>query len=157
MKDVQCYELFGGIALKNNAFSFSLLFYNRLMRLQSLWKCRCQVERTIGVVPQRIDLEQPEHVCPGFSSLSPARRSGIRRCKGEHTTPVTDKTTASLVCSSVYGRGCFVGLLENTLTRDTTRRLRFDVHAAGWQLFMVLHGRECCGNMYRRKKDMRDS
>ena len=22
MKDVQCYELFGGIALKNNAFSF---------------------------------------------------------------------------------------------------------------------------------------
>ena len=25
MKDVQCYELFGGIALKNHAFSFSLL------------------------------------------------------------------------------------------------------------------------------------
>ena len=24
MKDVQCYELFGGIALKNHAFSFSL-------------------------------------------------------------------------------------------------------------------------------------
>ena len=23
MKDVQCYELFGGIALKNHAFSFS--------------------------------------------------------------------------------------------------------------------------------------
>ena len=26
MKDVQCYELFGGIALKNHAFSFS--FHN---------------------------------------------------------------------------------------------------------------------------------
>ena len=25
MRDVQCYELFGGIALKNHAFSFSLL------------------------------------------------------------------------------------------------------------------------------------
>ena len=24
MKDVQCYELFGGIALRNHAFSFSL-------------------------------------------------------------------------------------------------------------------------------------
>ena len=24
MKDVQCYELFGGIALKNHAFSFHL-------------------------------------------------------------------------------------------------------------------------------------
>ena len=28
MKDVQCYELFGGIALKNHAFSFSLLSTN---------------------------------------------------------------------------------------------------------------------------------
>ena len=26
MKDVQCYELFGGIALKNHAFSFHFLF-----------------------------------------------------------------------------------------------------------------------------------
>ena len=25
MKDVQCYELFGGIALKNHAFSFSYI------------------------------------------------------------------------------------------------------------------------------------
>ena len=25
MKDVQCYELFGGIALKDHAFSFSIL------------------------------------------------------------------------------------------------------------------------------------
>ena len=26
MKDVQCYELFGGIALKNHAFSFLFIF-----------------------------------------------------------------------------------------------------------------------------------
>ena len=26
MKDVQCYELFGGIALKNHAFSFSIQY-----------------------------------------------------------------------------------------------------------------------------------
>ena len=26
MKDVQCYELFGGIALKNHAFSFHFSF-----------------------------------------------------------------------------------------------------------------------------------
>ena len=26
MKDVQCYELFGGIALKNHAFSFHFIF-----------------------------------------------------------------------------------------------------------------------------------
>ena len=33
MKDVQCYELFGGIALKNHAFSFSFfsLMYERLV------------------------------------------------------------------------------------------------------------------------------
>ena len=28
MKDVQCYELFGGIALKNHAFSFHFSFSN---------------------------------------------------------------------------------------------------------------------------------
>ena len=27
MKDVQCYELFGGIALKNHAFSFFYIFH----------------------------------------------------------------------------------------------------------------------------------
>ena len=28
MKDVQCYELFGGIALKNHAFSFFIFIAN---------------------------------------------------------------------------------------------------------------------------------
>ena len=30
MKDVQCYELFGGIALKNHAFSFSFCFIHSM-------------------------------------------------------------------------------------------------------------------------------
>ena len=29
MKDIQCYELFGGIALKNHAFSFVHFFQRR--------------------------------------------------------------------------------------------------------------------------------
>ena len=35
MKDVQCYELFGGIALKNHAFSFSNKFIAKMTRVQS--------------------------------------------------------------------------------------------------------------------------
>ena len=38
-----------------------------------------------------------------------------------------------------------VGLPENAITRDATRRLWFVVHAASWLHSMVLHGRECCG------------
>ena len=30
MKDVQCYELFGGIALKNHAFSFHFSYVDKL-------------------------------------------------------------------------------------------------------------------------------
>ena len=41
-----------------------------------------------------------------------------------------------------YGIG-FFGLLEKALTRDATRRLRFDDHSAGLLYSMVLHGR-CC-------------
>ena len=33
MKDVQCYELFGGIALKNHAFSFFFLLTLILLRV----------------------------------------------------------------------------------------------------------------------------
>ena len=38
MKGVQCYELFGGIALKNHAFSFliSLKFYFKLFKTFSI-------------------------------------------------------------------------------------------------------------------------
>ena len=45
--------------------------------------------------------------------------------------------------SSGHGRAGFVGLLENALTRDATRRLQFEIHAAGWQHSMVIHGRWC--------------
>ena len=31
MKDVQCYELFGGIALKNHAFSFHFFIYSCIL------------------------------------------------------------------------------------------------------------------------------
>ena len=31
MKDVQCYELFGGIALKNHAFSFFFSFDSHML------------------------------------------------------------------------------------------------------------------------------
>ena len=40
MKDVQCYELFGGIALKNHAFSF-FHFHGRMRKkaaLQISWR-----------------------------------------------------------------------------------------------------------------------
>ena len=32
MKDVQCYELFGGIALKNHAFLFISCYFNLIKR-----------------------------------------------------------------------------------------------------------------------------
>ena len=91
---------------------------------------------------QRIDLEQPAHVGPGFSSMSPARRSSSRRCREGPTTQVTEKTAAFQVHSSGYGQVGFVDLLEKALTRDVTRRLRFDVYAADWLHSMDVPG--CC-------------
>ena len=42
MKDVQCYELFGGIALKDHAFSLFILFpvglKERIASKQSIWR-----------------------------------------------------------------------------------------------------------------------
>ena len=63
--------------------------------------------------------------------MSPARGSSSRRCRAGLTTLVTEKTATFQVRSSWYGRAGFVGLLEKALTLDPTRRLRFDVHAAG--------------------------
>ena len=37
MKDVQCYEIFGGIALKNHAFSFS--FFSKSVWLVIVMDC----------------------------------------------------------------------------------------------------------------------
>ena len=36
MKDVQCYELFGGIALKNHAFSYILYHISRKGQLKNI-------------------------------------------------------------------------------------------------------------------------
>ena len=36
MKGVQCYELFGGIALKNHTFSFSLDIYVRIKKMKGI-------------------------------------------------------------------------------------------------------------------------
>ena len=36
MKDVQCYELFGGIALKNHAFFFFIFIYIEIGHLSIL-------------------------------------------------------------------------------------------------------------------------
>ena len=36
MRDVQCYELFGGIALKNHSFSFSLFAFSIMSALHFL-------------------------------------------------------------------------------------------------------------------------
>ena len=36
MKDVQCYELFGGIALKNHAFLFLFILFS--YRIEFMWR-----------------------------------------------------------------------------------------------------------------------
>ena len=97
----------------------------------------------MGVALQRIDLLLPEQVSPGLGSMSPARRRSNRRCASRFTTPVTEKTAVLQMRSSGHGRVRFVGHSGKALTRDGMRRLRFDVHAAGWLHSIVLHGR-CC-------------
>ena len=39
MKDVQCYELFGGIALKNHAFSYFIFIYQSAKSHMCIWIC----------------------------------------------------------------------------------------------------------------------
>ena len=48
MKGVQCYELFGGIALKNHAlsfFSFIKIIFLNILNLQFLFSCYDKVLR----------------------------------------------------------------------------------------------------------------
>ena len=94
----------------------------------------------MGVMSQPIDIEQPERVGHGLSSMSHARRSSSRRCRAGLATPVTEKTATFQVRSSGYDRAGFVGLPEKVLTWDATRRLRFYVHIAGWLHSMVFQG-----------------
>ena len=44
MKDVQCYELFGGIVLKNHAFSFFYFIDKRKFKCKAKYK---QTKKTI--------------------------------------------------------------------------------------------------------------
>ena len=96
---------------------------DRMRRGQDPLKCRWQVEQSLGVVPQRIELEQPEHVCPGFSSVYPAYRNSSRWYRAGFTTLVTEKTAAFQM------RSC------------ATRRHRLDFDAAGCLHSMMIHRR----------------
>ena len=65
MKDVQCYELFGGIALKNHAFSFSIIIIS---------------------ISQRYAWGRYERLCKDF--LSPGFRSYARLVLCHHVLSV---------------------------------------------------------------------
>ena len=52
MNGVQCYELFGGIALKNHAFSFSFFHYIKCTKLDELHENDQGL--TIDVVPGNV-------------------------------------------------------------------------------------------------------
>ena len=57
-------------------------------------------------------------------------------------TLITPDRTTVQVRYSGWGRAGIGRSSWKGLTRDATRRLRFVVHAAGWLLSMVLHGRQ---------------
>ena len=48
MKDVQCFELFGGIAHKNHAFSFSILSCDLLLSLSMFTVAQAFISLTHG-------------------------------------------------------------------------------------------------------------
>ena len=62
----------------------------------------------------------------------PCPKEQLPEVKDRVYNPGGKKTVAFQVHSSGYSRAGFVGLMEMALTRDATRRLRFDVHAAGF-------------------------
>ena len=57
-------------------------------------------------------------------------------------TLITPDRTTIQVRSSGYGRAGIGRSSWKDLTRDTMRRIRFIVHAAGWLHSMVIHGHE---------------
>ena len=54
MKDVQCYELFGGIALKNHAFSFH--FQSNLQLDKHIITICAKASRTVENIKQTFSL-----------------------------------------------------------------------------------------------------
>ena len=111
-----------------------------------MWKCHWQVEQTLGVASQRIDLLQAEQFGPGLSSMYPARRSSNRSCRADLTILLTEINCHLPNAQLWYGQAGFVSLPGKALTQDATRRLRFDVRATGWLHTTELHRRvnNCC-------------
>ena len=81
MKDVQCYELFGGIALKNHAFSFSFFHCHSSTALSyvidMLHKKPSHIRNTRSSTYSMHLLNRPEHskAALGVSSFSVASSS----------------------------------------------------------------------------------
>ena len=50
MKDVQCYELFGGIALKNDEFSFFHFHLNESSAIKRLHDPNCRHSKHVKVI-----------------------------------------------------------------------------------------------------------
>ena len=65
------------------------------------------------------------------------RCRSISRVRGD-TLMTPDHTDVQMRCGRVKSE--IIGLPQNALTRDTTKRLQFVVHAASWLHVMVLHG-----------------
>ena len=67
-----------------------------------------------------------------------SQRGSVRAINRSH--PITPPSSCAALGRVVSE---LVGLLADSLTRDTMRRLRFVVHAATWLHGMLLHG-QCC-------------
>ena len=102
----------------------------------------------MGVVSQRIDLEQPEHVDSGFSSILHARRSSSRRCRAGFTILVTEKNcrlpvvqlwvwSSQIRWSS--GKGLYTGRHGKAPAQCPCIRLAA-LHGAPWTYMLQLIG-----------------
>ena len=93
VKGVQCYELFGGIALKNHAFSFFILTSYTLNILHFV----CIVSSSIPSLVQMGQREPPQavlhHLAPSRCTMaSEVKRRGVQEEKNidyakQHHTP----------------------------------------------------------------------
>ena len=88
----------------------------------------------VGVLSQRIDLEQPEHVGLGCSSMSPARMSCNRSCWAGFTTPVLWVWSSQIRRSS--GKGLDTACHEMAPVRRPCSRLAV-FHGAPWTYLLV--------------------
>ena len=63
VKDVQCYELFGGIALKNHAFSFHFIFHQYAVSLSKTFIRIASVDSDVKLVPGGDNLVMGAKTC----------------------------------------------------------------------------------------------